>query len=273
MGLLEKAGKIKDDDKPKKAVAKAKKSKAKPVKAAKVKAVKAKPKPAKDVEKGVPKERKPRVARVMPDEFQLAGRAAKGAKSLVDFIISYSGIIALIAFTASGSFFDPTLFLLGAIIPLLLNMIILPMKTNRTVGMFLTRSRYVNSKGNHPHWTHLFLSNLTALFIMIGFALLAMGSGSLSDPSTKKAGINMLVMGGIILLIPLADYIVTKLRKAAGQMQNMYDTIYGCWYVVAERAESGDNRWMSRLESLGDWGEKKGWSGSAADDEEAENDD
>ncbi len=269
MGLLEKAGKIKDDEKPKKAAAKAKKTKEKPVKAAKAKA-----KPVKKVaEKREKKERKPRVARVMPDEFQLAGRASKGARSLVDFIISYSGIIALLAFTASGAFFNPTLFLLGAVIPLLLNMIILPMKTNRTVGMFLTRSRYVNSKGNHPHWTHLFLSNLTGLLVMIGLGVLAMGSGEISDPSTKKAGINKLVMGGIVLLIPLADYIVTKLRKAAGQMQNMYDAIYGCWYVVAERAESGGNRWMSRLESLGDWGEKKGWSGSAEDDEEAEKND
>ena len=273
MGLLEKAGKIKDDDKPKKAVAKATKSKAKPVKAAKAKP-KAKAKPAKkEAVVREKKERKPRVARVMPDDFQLAGRAAKGARSLVDFIISYSGIIALLAFTATGAFFNPTLFLLGAVIPLLLNMIILPMKTNRTVGMFLTRSRYVNSRGNHPHWTHLFLSNLTGLLIMIGIGVLAMGSGEISDPSTKKAGINKLVMGGIVLLIPLADYIVTKLRKAAGQMQNMYDAIYGCWFVVAERAESGGNRWMSRLESLGVWGEKKGWSGSAEDDEEAEKND
>lgn len=269
MGLLEKAGKIKDDEKPKKAVAKAKKSAEKPVKAAK-----AKPKPVKkEVQKREKKERAPRVARVMPDDFQLAGRAAKGARSLVDFIISYSGIIALLAFTASGAFFNPTLFLLGAIIPLLLNMIILPMKTNRTVGMFLTRSRYVNSKGNHPHWSHLFLSNLTGLLVMVGLGVLAMGSGEISDPATKKAGINKLVMGGIVLLIPLADYIVTKLRKAAGQMQNMYDAIYGCWYVVAERTESGGNRWMSRLESLGDWGEKKGWSGSAEDDEDAEKND
>jgi hypothetical protein len=53
----------------------------------------------------------------------------------------------------------------------------------------------------------------------------------------------------------------------------MYDTLYGCWYVVAERADTGDNRWMSRLESLGDWGEKKGWSGSTTDDEDAESND
>ena len=65
MGLLEKAGKIKDDEKPKKAVAKAKKSAEKPVKAAK-----AKPKPVKkEVQKREKKERAPRVARVMPDDF------------------------------------------------------------------------------------------------------------------------------------------------------------------------------------------------------------
>jgi len=268
MGLLEKAGKIKDDVKPKKAAVKAKKAETKPVKAAK------KAKPAKKAKAAsVPRQKKTREPRVMPDDFKLAGRASKGARKLVDFIISYSGIIALIAFTATGAFFNPTLFLVGAIVPLLLNMIILPMKTNRTVGMFLTRSRFVNWKGNHPHWTHLFLSNLTGLLVMIGFALLAMGSGSLSDPSTKKAGTQMLIFSGLVLLIPLADYVVTKLRKANGQSQNMYDTIYGCWYVVAERAESVDNRWMSRLESLGDWGEKKGWSGSATDDEDAESND
>jgi len=282
MGLLEKAGKIKDDDKPKKATKKAtpKAAKAKP-KA--VKAAKAKPKAAKakskakpssdDTETKQPRQRKPRVARVMPDEYQLAGRASKGARALVDFIVTYAGILALLGYTAIGSNFNPTLILIGAMIPLSLNMIFLPMKTNRTVGMFLTRSRYVNSKGNHPHWTHLFLSNLTGLFVMAGLALLLMGGGSVSEPSTKKAGTTMLILGGLSLLIPLADYIVTKLRKAAGQTQNMYDAIYGCWYVVAERSETeGGNRWMSRLESLGDWGEKKGWSGSA-DDEDAESDD
>ncbi len=264
MGLLEKAGKKKDDV-PKKAAKKAKPAKkvvkeAKPVK------------PAKEKKPKVARERKERAPRVMPDEFQLAGRASKGARRLVDFIISYGAILGLLGLTATGAFFDPTLFLIGAILPLLLNMIILPMKTNRTVGMFLTRSRYVNSKGNHPHWTHLLLSNLTGLFILIGIGLLAMGAGNYSDPITKKEGTQMLVFSVLFLLIPMANYIVTKLRVANGQSQNMYDAMYGCWYVVAERSDTSENRWMSRLESLGDWGEKKGWSGSA-DDEDAENND
>ena len=151
----------------------------------------------------------------------------------MDFIVSYAGIVRLIEFTATGAFFNPTLFLIGAFLPLLLNMIILPMKTNRTVGMFMTRSRYVNSKGNHPHWTHLFLSNLTGLLIMIGLSALLMGTANLTDPSTKKEGQTALVFAAIVLLIPMTDYVVTKLRKANGQNQNMYDAVYGCWYVVA----------------------------------------
>jgi len=268
MGLLEKAGKIKDDDKPKKAAVKANKAKAKPVKAAKAKPEK-KLKTARE-----PRERKVRVPRVMPDDFKLAGKAGIFARRLVDIIVSYSGLVGLIVFTASGTFFDPTLFLIGAVIPLLLNMIILPMKTNRTVGMFLTRTRFVNSKGNHPHWTHLFLSNLTTLFMLIGLSALLMGTANLSDPSTKSSGMQAIGFSVVFLLVPITDYVVTKLRKANGQSQNMYDAMYGCWYVVAERAEtSDDSRWMSRLESLGDWGEKKGWSGSATDDEDAESND
>ena len=100
-----------------------------------------------------------------------------------------------------------------------------------------------------------------------------MGTANLTDASTAADGKKAIAFGAVVLLVPLADYIITKLRKANGESQNMYDTIYGCWYVVAERSETGDNRWMSRLESLGDWGEKKGWSGSATDDEEAESND
>jgi hypothetical protein len=259
MGLLEKAGKKKEEIKPKKAAKKAKKTEPKPAKQAKA----AKAKPKKEA-----RERKPRDPRVMPDDFQHAGRAAKGARRLVDVIVTYAGIIALLGFTATGSNFNPTLFLLGALIPLSLNMIILPLKTNRTVGMFLTRTRFVNSRGNHPNWTHLFFSNMTTMFLLSGLAVLLMGTAELSDPATKSAGTSKLAVGAVLLLIPIADYVVTKLRVANGQKQNMYDAIYGCWFVVAERNETEGSRWMSRLESLGDWGEKKGWSGSADEDED-----
>jgi hypothetical protein len=196
----------------------------------------------------------------MPEDFTTAGRAARTARRLVDFIVNYSGIVALVAVTATGSFFDPTLFLIGALIPIVLNMVLMPIYFKRTVGMFLTRTRYVTSKGNYPNWTHLTFSNLTSLFLMGGVIGLFMGVGN----GEKVA----LIVGIVLLLVVATDYVVTKLRYAAGQQQNLWDTMYGCWFVVAERIEGSDNKLISRLESLGDWGAKKGWSGSEEDDSE-----
>ena len=256
MGLLEKAGKM-NDDKPKKA------KKAKPVKASKVdepkekhdKAIAKKTRGAKKARKT----REPRTPRVMPEGFQSAGRAAKGARRLVDFIVNYSGVVALIGFTATGAFFDPTLFLIAAIIPILLNMFFLPAKTNRTVGMFLTRTRFVNSKGQHPLWIHLTMSNFTALFLMMGVALIFMAT---------EGNKTFLAAGICLLLISVADYVVTKIRHANGQQQNMWDTMFGCWFVVAEKSEDSGIKWLDRLESLGDFGEKKGLTGSQSEESE-----
>lgn len=256
MGLLEKAGKISDKgkDKPKA------KAKASPKKAAKAKVSKKKdvkePKKAK-----VRKPRAPRVARVLPDGFDLARPAAKGARSLVDLIVNYGGMIALIGFTATGAFFDPTIMLVGVLVPILINMFVMPYKFNRTVGMFLTRTRYVNSHGNHPNFTHQIFSSLTPFLIMGGVMGIFMGVGN--DETTA------LVVGIIMITIVLIDYVVTRIRSANEQSQNMWDAMYGCWFVVAERTD-GDSKWSARLEALGDWGEKRGWGATSNDEEESD---
>ena len=254
MGLLEKAGKIKDDEKPKKAAKKAKKAEVKPAKQAKP--VKAKPKKEK-------RERAPRDPRVMPDGFKLAGKAARFARRLVDFIVTYGAVFGVLAAFAmiDGDF---TYMWLGAFAVMAFNLFFLPAKTNRTVGMFLTRTRYVNSRGSHPFFVHQILSSMTALYIITALILIAIGA-----PQAERGPDWVMISIGIVFaLIPFSDYVVTKLRAANGQTQSMYDAMFGCWFVVAERTDSESGSWMSRLESLGDWGEKRGWSGSADEDEE-----
>ena len=257
MGLLEKAGKMKDDDAPKKAKKQAKVAKAKPAKAAKKAA------PAKEKAKRQPREKKPRDPRVMPDGFKLAGKAARFARRLVDFIVTYGAFLGVLgAFSMIDG--DFTWMWLGAIAMMLLNLVVLPVKTNRTVGMFLTRTRYVNSKGNHPNFIHQILSSMTALYVMISIVMIGVGAAE-----TGGANWTLISIGIVLGLIPFSDYIVTKLRKANGETQSMYDAIFGCWYVVAERSETDSVGWMARMESIGDWGEKRGWTGSADDDEES----
>ena len=260
MGLLEKAGKLTDESKAKpKAKAKPKtKAKAKDKPKAVKKEKEAKSQAKKATKSSKKRARTPRPPRVMPDEFVLARPAAKGARSLVDFIVNYAGIVGLIAFTATGAFFDPTIMLLAALLPILLNMFFLPYKFNRTVGMFLTRTRFVNSHGNHPNFTHLTFSNLTGMFIMAGIGGVFIGVGN--DESVA------LIIGIAMLVIVFIDYVVTRLRNANGQSQNMWDAMYGRWFVVAERDEH-DNKWSARLEALGDWGEKRGWGGTSSDDD------
>lgn len=254
MGLLEKAGKKKEEIKPKKATKKAKKAEPKPAKQAKA----AKPKPKKEK-----RERAPRDPRVMPDGFKLAGKAARFARRLVDFIVTYGAVFGVLAAFAmiDGDF---TYMWLAAFGVMGFNLFFLPAKTNRTVGMFLTRTRYVNSRGSHPFFVHQILSSMTALYIITAMILIAIGA----PQAERGADWVMISIGIIFALIPFSDYVVTKLRAANGETQSMYDAMFGCWFVVAERTDSESGSWMSRLESLGDWGEKRGWSGSADEDEE-----
>ena len=80
MGLLEKAGKKKDDSAPKKAA-----KKAKPAKAVKAQKAAKAPKPVKEKKTREPRERKERVAREMPDQFNLL---AVHQRVLDDWLIS-----------------------------------------------------------------------------------------------------------------------------------------------------------------------------------------
>ena len=260
MGLLEKAGKIKDDDKPKKAVSKAKKADPKPVKTAKAK-------PAKEKSKRDSRTKSPREPRVMPDGFKLAGKASRFARRLVDFIVTYGAFLGVLgAFSMIDG--DFTYFWIGAILLMLFNLVFLPYKTHRTVGMFLTRTRYVNSKGNHPAFIHQIMGSLTALYVMLSIVFIGIGAAE-----TGGANWTIISIGIVLALIVVSDYVVTKLRAANGETQSMYDAMFGCWFVVADRGDVQSEGWMARLETLGDWGEKRGWSGTAADDEDAESND
>jgi hypothetical protein len=199
----------------------------------------------------------------MPDGFKLAGKAARFARRLVDFIVTYGAVFGVLAAFAmiDGDF---TYMWLAAFGVMAFNLLFLPAKTNRTVGMFLTRTRYVNSRGSHPFFVHQILSSMTALYVITAMILIAIGA----PQAERGADWVMISIGVIFALIPFSDYVVTKLRAANGQTQSMYDAMFGCWFVVAERTDSESGSWMSRLESLGDWGEKRGWSGSADEDEE-----
>ena len=110
MGLLEKASNIEAEEKPPET--KVVKPKKEPVKAAPVE----KKKPAKKAKKvKPPKEKKPRAPRVkkeLPEGFELATKSQKFIRRLFDFAVTYGWSIPLIALSAWGAFFNPTIFVM-----------------------------------------------------------------------------------------------------------------------------------------------------------------
>nr|AIF08356.1 hypothetical protein [uncultured marine group II/III euryarchaeote KM3_28_D12] len=262
MGLLEKAGKMQTDE-PKAAKKKAEKKVAEPKAARKPR----KERRAKKERTPRPKrERKARVPRTMPEGYESAGKAAKFARRLVDTIVTYGALFGTLGTFAMVDS-DFTIFWIASLALMLVNIAVLPWKTNRSVGMFLTRTRFINWKGNHPHWSHQVLRNLTTMFVMASIIGIAIGAGGNVSGEMNWTTIGI---GVAIGLIPVSNYIFTKIRLANGQDQNMWDTMYGAWLVVGAKDESeSGGRWMSRLESLGDWGEKRGWAGADTEEDDA----
>ena len=132
MGLLEKAGQIQDEG--------ASKSKPTKTKSAKTKSKAPKPKRQKTKKQKVDDdlddlEVKEKVIKSLPNEFQLAKKPARFARSLVDFICTYGAFLAVLGTFAfvDGDF---TYLWIVALLVMLFNMFVMPIMTNRTIGNY-----------------------------------------------------------------------------------------------------------------------------------------
>ena len=255
MGLLEKAGQIQADGPkatPKKKAIKA----AKPKKAKAAKVMLEDELDDLDFDTGAAK-----ASRVLPDEFVLAGKPAKFARALIDLLVTYGWLVPLVTMTAYGSFFDPTYFVIGGALITVFNLIVLPVMTNRTIGNFVSMTKFVTHKGNPPMFLHLTLRGLNFGFFGVGLAALMIGFPTMDSV--------VLGIGFAMLSICFADYVVKKVRHE--KQQGLYDSLFNAFLVSHVR--SGDEEgWLGRLESLADFGESRFKLGGSKD-EESEDDD
>ena len=255
VGLLEKAGQIQTDGAkpaPKKKAAKA----AKPKKAKKKEVVSIEDE-LDDLDLGG----SDGGSRALPDEFVLAGKPARFARALIDFLASYGWLMPILAIEGMGTFWNPTYFYIAGLLIFVFNLIVLPIMTNRTIGNFVSITKFVTHHGSPPFFLHLTLRGLNFGFFAGGLIALLIGFPTMDSV--------VLGIGFGLLAICFADYVVKKVRHE--KQQGLYDSMFNA-YLVSHVRSGDEEGWLGRLESLADFGESRFKLGGGGDDDEESED-
>lgn len=257
MGLLDKAGNVETtpNGKPK-AVAKAvPKAVAKAVPKAVAKAV-AKPEAiaAKTVSAKPVKAKKVRTQRTtgLPEGYELASKMNRSISWWVNIAVNFSVLIAALVLTAANtSALTTYLFLLSGIM-ILTNVIIIPAKTGRTIGHFVSRTKFMTANGEKASVMHSILANTVGLFTLIGFILVLI---NMSDFDPKNYfSIAGLVLGVIFIIL---WFVNRNFKKNSDMDQGLYDLLFRAYLVkhIPVDGEVSTGIW-GRLENAGEWGDK-----------------
>ena len=263
MGLLDKAGGASPKDKPvAKAVAKAKPAakavaKAKPAAAKAV--AKAKPAAAKAVAEAKPaakRERKSRESRPagLPKGFDLANRLDRTMSWFVNFAWNFGVLIAAVVMMLSDTGMVTTILLGVSVVMMLLNVIILPLKTGRTLGHFVSRIKYVNSAGKKSNPIQGMLSNSAGIFSLFGLMAVLINFQKLGDKAAGSAPIIWTVLGAIFLIVWIVNF---QFARASEFKQGIYDLMFGAYLVkhVPVDGEESSGFW-AKLDNMGNYGDQ-----------------
>jgi hypothetical protein len=259
MGLLDKAGGASPKDKPvAKAVAKAKPAakavaKAKPA-AAKV-ASKAKPAiPA--TTPAAKRERKSRESRPagLPEGFDLANRLDRTMSWFVNFAWNFGVLIAAVVMMLSDTGMVTTILLGVSVVMMLLNVIILPLKTGRTLGHFVSRIKYVNSAGVKSNPVQGMLSNSAGIFSLFGLIAVLINFQKLGDKAAGSTPIIWTALGAIFLIVWIVNF---QFARASEFKQGIYDLMFGAYLVkhVPVDGEQSSGFW-AKLDNMGNYGDQ-----------------
>ena len=224
MGLLEKAGNVQTEEKKATKVVKAEKEaekfnqavakdakKVEPSpkeskKAAKVKKAK-KPKKVK-----APRAKKERILKQFPEGFDEVNKARSWFRTLVDLVVNFSLFsFYLLTNIVAGGASDLTYVLILSLILPIFNLVFMPYKTGRTVGQWITTTRYVNSRGENPPFLyHLLKSSPVISYLSGAGAFLVLISAS-TEWTTGMTGVVVTLLL-LFLLVP-GDWLFKKFHQ------------------------------------------------------------
>ena len=260
MGLLEKAGKIADDSKddeelPAPVAEKVVLKVPAPVAAKKPKKEKKK-KPKKEKKKKPKKEKKPRsTAKELPDGFELAGRGRRSLRFIVDFTVNFGLIIGLVVFGLVLTYTDITWPLVLVLILSIFNMAVMPIQYKSSMGNVISRTKFINSRGDSAIFLYHMLKNINipAYLIFFGGLLIAISAGTVWTTATKiTVGLSI-----AIILIPFLDWIFRRPRK---DTLGLWEVAFGgVWLVRSTETTTDGSNIMKRLESMAQYAETRGF--------------
>tara|TARA_Y100000588_G_scaffold386028_1_gene480643 strand:- start:458 stop:1261 length:804 start_codon:yes stop_codon:yes gene_type:complete len=254
MGLLEKAGQIKSEDETKVEPAPVQIT-PEPVAATPepVKPKKRAKRQRRERKKREPRQKRTRVAKTLPDGFEAASRGQIMVRRVSDFLASWGWCIPLVVVSAWGSYFDPTYFVLIGLVLIVFNLGFMPSTTGRTVGNWISRTNYVNTKSEKPHQSFHLIKGLTFPMVLIGGIVLLTAT---SEGLANKSGQILLAVGFIFIFPSFLDYLFYRFKK---DDQGLWDTLYGGVWMVRSAKTAEAKGWLKRLEQLGDYSEAQGW--------------
>ena len=273
MGLLEKAGKISEEDKkeevatkptlveaePAPVVAKSRRSKKKEAKASKKKEAKASKKnePRKS---RAPRQKRPKAEpKVIPEGYEEVGSARASLRLFIDFAVNFGIIIAI--FVAFALVEIPTtLFLSVALLLSVFNLFVMPIRFKRSMGNVISRTQFINSRGDNATFIYHSLKNTTIASYFIFLLGVFFGISMLGDSSGIEGGDFMNAFIAICLssiLIPLMDYIF---RRTRADSLGLWEVAFGGIWLVKTTTSADANsksRFMQRLESMAEYAESR----------------
>ena len=265
MGLLEKAGKISDEEKKEEPVPVATPIKADPAPVTK-KSKASRKKSAKAPKKAAPKKPKKTKARrpksepkVIPEGFEEVVGARSSLRLFIDFSVNFGFIIAI--FVAFALIEIPTtLFLSIALLLSIFNLIIMPIRFKRSMGNVISRTQFINSRGDNATFIYHSMKNTTLASYFIFLLGVFFGISMLGDSSGIEGGDFMNAFIAICLstiLIPLLDYIFRRTREDS---MGLWEVAFGGIWLAKATSSPSDNsksRFMQRLESMADYAESR----------------
>jgi len=189
----------------------------------------------------------------LPDGYEIASKNSRFLAWLMNFIWNFGVLFGALFLSIMGS--TPTIPAVAALIMIIINVFVIPIMTGRTLGNFISRTRYITASESKPNPVHGFFVNSVGLMGLVGLGLVVGFMGQLTNDTGKVVPLNVtfFVLGFIFLGIRIVD---GRFKKNSDQDQGLYDMLFGAYlvkYVPQEGEEmSGIAARLNRMASYGD---------------------